>query len=94
MRPWCKRKGSRARASHHSIRSRSHVPGYAQQPGCDSGLIGSWKRIVVCRLLSHDAVPALISPDVRYQLKGHQSCVGQDESSEGVQRPQWQFSIV
>ena len=31
---------------------------------------------------------------VRYQLNGHQSAVGQDESSLSVQRPQWQFSIV
>ena len=32
-------------------------------------------------------------PRSRYQLKGHQSTVGQEEASSTVQSPQWQFSI-
>ena len=32
-------------------------------------------------------------PVLAHQLKGHQSSVGHEESSEEVHRPQWQFSI-
>ena len=35
-----------------------------------------------------------MSPLVRNQLKGHHDCVGHDESSPAVHRPQWQFSIA
>jgi len=49
--------------------------------------------MVVCRLPNQDMGEALMSPEVRYQLKGHQSSVGHEESSEEVHRPQWQFSI-
>lgn len=69
------------------------LPGYAQQPGWETGASQLWKRIVVWRLLYQLVWPALISPLLRYQLKGHHSVVGQLESSESVHRPQWQFSI-
>ena len=41
----------------------------AQHPGRERGLIGSWKAIVVCKLASHDMGEALMSPEVRNQLK-------------------------
>jgi len=67
------------------------MSGYAQQPGTESGASASRKRVAVCRLAYQLCDPALMSPEVRYQLKGHQSAVGHDESSEASHLPQWQF---
>ena len=50
--------------------------------------------MVVCKLLYQVPMPLLESPEVRYQLKGHQSLVGHDDASSTVQSPQWQFSIA
>ena len=52
------------------------------------GSLHDWKRTVVCRLLYHVPSPLSLSPDVRYQLNGHQSVVGHELASSAVQEPQ------
>ena len=69
-------------------RERRTHSGYAQQPGTESGASASRNLFAVCKLENQLCEPALMSPEVRYQLKGHQSAVGHEESSELVQRPQ------
>ena len=76
-----------------AMRPTSIMSGYAQQDGTDSGRSASWNLVVVWRLANQLSSLLLMSPDVRNQLKGHQSCVGQDDASSSVQSPQWQFSI-
>ena len=58
------------------------------QLGRESGSAQSWNPIVDWRFLYQ--VPSLLSesPDVRNQLKGHQSLVGQELASSSVQSPQ------
>ena len=58
--------------------------GYAQHPGWERGSSQSWNLMVVCRLLYQVPMPLLESPEVRYQLKGHQSLVGHDDASSTV----------
>ena len=79
------------------------MSGYAQQPGRESGATGSRNGTAVCRFRVHEAHVARMSPEVLNMLKGHQSFVGQLESSAanwygtsvtfGMHVPQWQFSV-
>jgi hypothetical protein len=47
--------------------------------------------LVFCKFSNQLSGALLMSPDERYMFHGHHSVEGQEESSELVQSPQWQF---
>lgn len=84
-----------AKAGQHALgQGEGGMCSQAQQPGWDTGSSHDWNLIVDCRFLYQVPRPLSESPEVRYQLNGHQSLVGQDEASLPVHAPQWQFSTT